>query len=248
MKRKIKIYKDGSIFDEEIELPEETSLTIYVNGKKLAVVACSNSHLIELSVGLLFNEAIINSIDELSEFELDASNNFYAKVRGSFSFDSARTKILTSGCSGSDLSLASLKGLEPVDEYARVSPKEVSSFIFHSLAAFESRRRGVHHASAFFSGEEIFSFYDLGRHNALDKLAGYMLLKKMPAPLMVLASGRLSSEMVVKLLRMKTQIGISLSSPTTAAVTLAEKYRLTLIGYARKNGFKIYTFADRLVI
>lgn len=248
MKRKIKVYKNGTVFNEETELPEETSLTIYVNGKKLAVIACSNSNLIELSIGFLFTEAIISSAEDLSSYQLDASNNFYARVKGSFSFDSARTKILTSGCSGSDLSLANLKGLEPLNEYAEVSSGEIVDFISRSLGVFESSRRGVHHASAFFPEAEIFSFYDLGRHNALDKLAGSMLLKKMPAPLMVLATGRLSSEMVVKLLRMKAQIGISLSSPTSAAVTLAERYRLTLIGYARKNNFKIYTHADRLVI
>jgi FdhD protein len=247
VKRKIKAFKSGNIFEEEIDLPEETAFSIYVNGSKLAVIACSNSNLNELGIGFLFNEGIINSLDDLSSFELDASHNFYAKIKGSFSEDFARARILTSGCAGGDISLASLKNVEAITGYERFKTEEIIDFINRSLASFEKEKRGIHHASAIFASGKIHSFSDLGRHNALDKLAGFMLLNKISPPTMVLATGRLSSEMVIKLLRMKTQIGISLSSPTTAAVTLAEKYRLTLIGYARKSSFKIYTHSGRLL-
>jgi FdhD protein len=88
---------------------------------------------------------------------------------------------------------------------------------------------------------------DIGRHNTLDKLAGRCLLgREVMAGSILLTTGRLSSEMVLKAARMEVPILISRSAPTSLAVERATRWGLTLIGYARRDRFTLYSHPWRL--
>ncbi|HDN79646.1 MAG TPA: sulfurtransferase FdhD, partial [Chloroflexi bacterium] len=88
---------------------------------------------------------------------------------------------------------------------------------------------------------------DIGRHNTLDKLKGYCLLKGIPTEgKLILTTGRISSEMLAKAARMGVPFIVSRTSATVLAVELARKWGITLVGYARGGGFLIYSGVNRI--
>jgi len=87
---------------------------------------------------------------------------------------------------------------------------------------------------------------DIGRHNTLDKLAGMCLLQNSwPEPRILITTGRISSEMLQKAARMGAPILISRTSPSSLSIEMAERYGITLIGYARRQRFNVYTHPQR---
>jgi FdhD protein len=89
---------------------------------------------------------------------------------------------------------------------------------------------------------------DIGRHNTLDKLAGHCLLEQIhPIKKVILTTGRISSEMIQKAARMGAAVVISRTSPSSLSVQMAEKFGVTLIGYARRDRFTVYAHAERIL-
>lgn len=98
-------------------------------------------------------------------------------------------------------------------------------------------------------GQPIILCEDVGRHNAVDKAIGYCLLRGIPvADRILLCSGRLSYEMVTKIIRLGISILVSVSAPTALAVQLAESFGVTIIGYVRGNRMTIYTHSERIIM
>jgi FdhD protein len=110
------------------------------------------------------------------------------------------------------------------------------------------RETGGVHTSALSNGMEIVIVAeDIGRHNTLDKIAGLCLMKKIqPGTRILITTGRISSEMLQKAARMNVPILISRTSPSSLSIEMAERYGITLIGYARKHRFNVYTQPERV--
>ena len=109
---------------------------------------------------------------------------------------------------------------------------------------------GIHAAALFNeSGKLITLQEDIGRHNAIDKVIGYCLLRNLPLKDHILiATGRASHEMVTKSIIAEIPIVISVSAATALAADIAQKYNVTLIGYIRSNRMIIYTHHSRIMI
>jgi FdhD protein len=124
---------------------------------------------------------------------------------------------------------------------------ELMAALYTAQATY-SETGGVH-CSGLSDGERIVMLSeDIGRHNTLDKLAGRCLLEHdVMAGSILLTTGRISSEMALKAARMEVPILISRSVPTSLAVERADRWGLTLIGYARRDRFIVYTHPWRLV-
>ena len=126
----------------------------------------------------------------------------------------------------------------------------ISNILAEFMEAQDSQTtsRGVH-CSAISDGEHILKLADdIGRHNTLDKLMGYILLQQPTLkPSILLTTGRISSEMLQKAARMGVSVVISLTSPNTFTVQLAEEWGMTLIGYARGSRFNVYSHPERFI-
>jgi FdhD protein len=120
----------------------------------------------------------------------------------------------------------------------------------HQAQANYARSGGVHAAGIFDqSGELLALGEDVGRHNAVDKALGICLLREIPlTDKLILSTGRASYDMVVKSVRMRLPIVLSISSPTSLAVRLADLYRCTLGGYLRGRRLLLYTGPERIAL
>ena len=111
------------------------------------------------------------------------------------------------------------------------------------------RLSGGVHSSCLSDGERIYvTMEDIGRHNTLDKIAGRCLIENIHlSNKIILTTGRISSEMLQKAARLKAAILVSRTSPSSLSIALANQVGITLIGYARRNGFNVYSHPQRVL-
>lgn len=247
----MKTYKfsRGRWIEVQKELPEERSIVVYLNGDELVTLSSTPGSDEELVVGFLFTEGIICGLSDISRLEIDSTGNVWVETTSEVSLSEAKRKILTSGC-GKGVSLKmNLKGLKKVRKKTTIAPEEITEFVRKCQETAEMYRKsgGIHSAAVLGSDNTFFLKEDIGRHNALDKAIGSYLLRGSGEIISVFATGRLSSEMVSKAIRAGAEFCLSLSSPTDAAVILAEKYNVTVVGYIRGKTFTIYTHPERII-
>lgn len=228
---------------------EESLLSIYVNGQELATIMCSPLDHESLAVGFLYNEGVIDDIAEIARLQLNAAESTIDVLLTRSEFSPPQQTILTSGC-GRGIALQGPSPDYPAVESDLVTTPAVLQARMRDLsAATELYRavRGVHGAVLASTTETLVSVEDIGRHNTIDKLAGRALLKKIATNgNMILTTGRISSEMLRKARRLGVPLIASRTSPTSAAVALAQAWRISIIGYVRRDSLRVYTHPFRL--
>jgi FdhD protein len=226
----------------------ETAVDLTVNGQVWMSFMCTPDDLEALAVGFLFNEAVIQSADELASVRV-CENGDNVDVWLAHSAEPPQVWKRTSGCSGGH----SGEGIER--EYRVPDPEQpISPAVLLDLMTFLYQSQDLHHetggthSSALSDGEKIvIHAEDIGRHNTLDKIAGRLLLEPHAfTPRILLTTGRISSEMLQKAARMNAVLLVSRTTPTDLAVTLAQKWHITLVGYARRERFTIYSHPGRI--
>src|SRR3989339_655882 len=195
-------------------ITEEVPLTINVNGHELATLLCSPTSLRELAVGFLFSSGLIKSLTNITTVdELDFGEKLLFK------------RMYTSGCGRGILFYNSLDKLRQIKLTLKkgVYWKRVLELMaqFQQSSA-EFKKTGGVHSAALCGREKIIARQDdIGRHNAVDKIIGEALLKKLDlSSAMLLLSGRISSEIFYKLNKCGIPIIASVSAPTDQAVKL----------------------------
>ncbi len=226
---------------------EKYPLTIYLNDQKLLTILTIPTDLADLVVGYLKSMGIINNIDEIKNIEFK-DNLVYVKSDSNF-VGASKEKILFSGCgTGTEFheKLDQLS-IEMLDDSV-ITTKEIILKLTKKLideSDLFKATGGVHGAVYQVGDIEIFK-EDIGRHNAVDKIIGNILNNNFSVDGVLLISGRISSEMILKCIFTKIKIIVSKSAPTSLAIKLAEKYGVTLIGFARKNKMNIYANQFRI--
>jgi FdhD protein len=244
------IYKDDEWQETEAEVIEEGFITIYVNGQELATLMGTPRDPLQLALGFLANEEFISAYSEVKiEHVCDTGDCIDIWLSHSV-WDKPRRKIITTGCTGG-MTFADLAAhLEPVKSDRTISPARISSLInqLQSQDSLYARARGVH-TSALSDGERlVLVAEDIGRHNTLDRLRGECLRQGLdPAGMILLSTGRISSEMINKAAKMRCPIIASRTSPTSMSVGLASEWNVTLCGYVRRNQMNVYTHPERLM-
>jgi len=241
-------FKKWEHHDAETIVEAPVSLT--VNGEVWLTFMCTPVNLEAMAVGFLYNEGIIESMGEVEDVRV-CEHGDNVDVWLNRKVEQPKSWRRTSGCSG---------GLTAVETLARVDvlldlnkPKIIPDTIGHLVEMlFESqelyRETGGVHTSALSDGEKIvFSAEDIGRHNTLDKIAGLCVMNNVfPETRILMSTGRISSEMLQKAARLGAPILISRTSPSSLSIEMAELYGITLIGYARKHRFNVYSNGQRV--
>lgn len=230
------------------EVIEEAQVTIYLNGRELATMMATPRKLEALALGFITNEGLIESADEV--------DHIYVSLKGCCSdiwlkhtVKHPRRKIITSGCGGGVTFRDSSSMIEPLEADLEINAETLFE-LFNRLQHPDSlyaRARGVHTAGLS-DGERLFcTVEDVGRHNTIDKLVGQAMMEGIETGgKLLLVSGRVSSEMLIKAVVMGCPIIASRNSPTSMSIALAEELNITLIGYVRRNTLRVYTHPGRL--
>ena len=242
-------YDKGDWQDIEAEVIEEGAITIYVNGFELATVMCTPRDPLQLALGFLANEEVISSYEEVRiEHVCDAGDCVDIWLSHSI-LDRPRRRIITSGCGGG-LTFSDLASYhKPIRSDLSIQPEKLSDLInrLQNQDSLYARSRGVH-TSALSDGERLVMLAeDVGRHNTLDRLRGECLRQGIDSSGMILlATGRISSEMINKAVKMGCPIVASRTSPTSMSVGLAREWNITLCGYVRRTSMNVYARPERL--
>lgn len=232
----------------------ETPVSLTVNGEVWVSFMCTPALLKEMAVGFLFNEGVIDSIEEVVDVRL-CEHGDNVDIWLTHTVDKPSKWTRTSGCSGGMTAVESIArpraAAAPNDLRPLGLPASGISRLIEMLFDAQDlyRETGGVHTSALSDGEKILlSAEDIGRHNTLDKIAGMCLMQNVwPERRILITTGRISSEMLQKAVRLGAGILISRTSPSSLSIELAEKWGITLIGYARRNRFNLYAHPERIM-
>jgi FdhD protein len=245
--------KESSISYEEIA--EEFPLTIILNGKEFATMVCSLSHIEELIIGFLASEGIIRYMEEINTVSID-SNRGFAYVELHREVDATQhdhSKRFIGSCCGKSRQFyfkSDVKTAKTITSRLTISVEQCYNLMKELQVQSEQFKRtgGVHNA-ALATPEGILEIRtDIGRHNALDKVYGYVLEKRLSlSDKLVVFSGRISSEVLLKISKLGVGILLSKSAPTNLALNLANDLGITVIGFARGDKMNVYTHSHRIL-
>src|SRR5262252_7589138 len=251
--------------NREDQIAVEEPLEIRLGGMSLAVTMRTPGHDEELVAGLLFSEGAIASADDLDvmarypgpEGERDTGNVINVLLRGDVTAARKllrRNFIAASSCGvcGKSTIDAIGQSLPPVTSDL-MSPASLFGRIARAMNEAQpiyGKTGGLHAAGLFDSeGRLVVLREDIGRHNAVDKIVGHMLLaNRLPLDRHILmVSGRAGFEIVQKALIARIPIVASVSAPSSLAADLARASDMTLVGFLREGGFNVYAGAHRIV-
>lgn len=227
----------------------ETPITIFLNDQEIATIICTPENILYLTAGYLFSERFIRTKEDIIRTEYNEKNGI-VRVEIKKQIDPLKdlrhTRFITPGCMspGSFYNAADAVLCKKVESNMHITTNEIITVIRQAqLSSRLFRETGGVHSAALCSGSKIVFFIeDIGRHNALDKIIGRCLLEGMPIDdKMIITSGRISSEVLLKIIKAEVPILISRSAPTTKAVSLSKVFGVTLVGFARGKKFNIYS-------
>lgn len=236
-------------------LAEETAVAMVYNGRSHAVMMATPADLDDFAVGFALTEGIVEQVGEVEVVDrLETGHGLSLQMlipQVRFEALSGRERQLSgrTGCGlcGTATLEAAIRPVRPVGAVPILSPEA----LFAALRQLEARqpfneRSGAVHAAALIDGEgQLWVREDVGRHNAIDKVAG-ALLRAGARPQALLVTSRASYEVVHKAAQIGCPMVVAISAPTALAVRLAEQAGVVLAGFARDSRMTIYAGAPRL--
>lgn len=258
-----KIKNRQEIFCEDT-VALETEYSLFVNGQKLVRLSCTPEDLKELALGWLYTEGLVRNIRQIRSIQIqEEERTIYVEISEN---EKQRTEK-ESGKNTKNEVESSIESrekepgkTEPIqyrnaettmpERKQRSEGNRIVGFseIFSAAEVFFSqpgelfRETGCAHSCAFWKEREIVcSFEDIGRHNALDKVAGKLLIQEIdPGDGVIFTSGRISADYLKKIIQMGAATVVSRAAVTEAAVLLAEKYGILLLGFVRNHTGNLY--------
>ena len=255
-----------------IEEPLEISIK-YKNQNKwvtssLSITMRTPGHDEDLVRGFLFNEQIIQNLNEIENIEsigekvgqYKIQNKILITLNNSKNINISKIKrdFMTNSscgvCGKSSLDALEITKKEKTSSFDPKLTKEIviqSPRILRSNQSEFAKTGGIHASGLFSSDGKLISLReDVGRHNALDKMIGNALNKKQidPKNQFVTCSGRLNFELVQKVLMTNIGLMIGVGAPTSLAIDLANRFDMTLIGFVKEDSFNIYTNNQKVIV
>ncbi|OGS56264.1 MAG: formate dehydrogenase family accessory protein FdhD [Euryarchaeota archaeon RBG_19FT_COMBO_56_21] len=250
----LRISSTGAVKERDLVV-REAPVTIFLNDVDLVTLLCSPKDLEYLAVGFLFAEGLIKRKEDVKSIIADNKDGvvWVETVEGKKIPDNILARrFITTGCG---------KGLSFIDSpKPRKGLKAKSGFKMHAgkvallMKEFQERSKiyrktGGVHSAGLANARGIVAFNeDIGRHNAIDKILGECVLKGIKTDgLILMTSGRVSSDLLVKAARARIPFIVSRSAPTDLSVRLARDLGITLVGFARGSRMNVYSNERRIV-
>lgn len=247
--KKIIIFKSDSKQQIDDILAIEKKIKIFINDQEIVSLSASPIYVKELITGFLKTEEILKGDwchEKISIYDNGKEIEVKVSLEG---FVSLENKTITSGCMSSVSFITDLKS--KIEDDLKINPEKLFTLFkdFQTNSLLFKKTGCIHAAGLADENNILFIAEDVGRHNAVDKVIGWALLNKLSFKRKImLVSGRISSEMVLKTAKWKIPMIVSRTAPTSLAVELADKVNLTIIGFLRGNRFNIYTSPERIKI
>ena len=237
----------------ETSVTVERALTIFLNAQEIVTAMTINDHPEYLALGYLLNQNMLklNDIVTAVDYDEDLAVVVVRTKRKTNYEKKLKKKVQTSGCAQGTVFGDLMEALEDV----KLPPAELRTTWLYALThkinttpSLYLEAGAIHGCVLAVKDQPLVYMEDVGRHNAVDKIAGWMFKHRVPAADKIFyTTGRLTSEMVIKTVRMGIPILISRSGFTAWGVELARKAKLTLIGRARGKRFIALAGEDRIV-
>jgi FdhD protein len=248
MRRYLRV-RGGRTEEVDGEIVREQPLTVWVNGEKFLTLLCSPVGLEALVLGYLWMEKVVSDVAEVARLDVSAVDG-RADVTLTHPVTLPTERILTSGCGGGITFRIDHRLFPRLESSLRVRPARLSARMkdLFAAAVHYQQSRGIHGAALADPDRLLIVAEDVGRHNAVDKVKGEALLRGIRTDdRILLSTGRVSSEMLLKAARMEVPLVASRTSPTEMAVALAEQLNITVCGYVRPDSLHLYA-GDALLV
>lgn len=242
---------------EQVHIPAERPLTVYVDKRELVTLMTLGAQPELLVLGYLRNQRLVESVHDIESITVDWEVNAAAvKTRSGIARIEERTasKVVTTGCGQGSVFGGLMDEVDRIELPAAQLTQAQLYGIVNAIRLKEStyKSAGSVHGCALFRGEELLTFVeDVGRHNAIDTIAGWMWMQEgdmTGGDKVFYTTGRLTSEMVIKSAQMGVPIVVSRSGMTQMGHAVAQQLGLCAIGRATNRRFVCYSGADRLLL
>ena len=254
-KREILIYRidEGRAGEAADFVAREEALTLYVEGRELVTLLHTPLMALELALGYMLSEGLISSREDVSSLSMRHGGVFVELKAGLPESPSPAQRVLTSGCGGG-ITFSFPQGVGGIKKiktklklpHGRITEMAAS---FRKASVLFEETGGVHSA-ALSDGSSFLAFAeDIGRHNAVDKVFGRCLLDGITtADRVLVTTGRISSEILLKCAKRGVPVIVSRGAPTSLAITLAKRLGVTLVGFCRGRRMNVYTHPERVQV
>ncbi len=257
-KRKILKFTNGKMEETEDTIVTEFPVTIKINEQEFVTMVCTPEYIEDMVIGYLASEGIIRKYEEIKDLwvqekegyvhvKIDKLNPYYQHFQNK--------RYITSCCGMSRQGFVfvndALTAKKMNEVCVTITPDECFRLMkdMQNAATIFQETGGVHNAALCDVSGFTLSRMDIGRHNALDKIYGYCLRNNISiTDKIIVFSGRISSEILLKVAKIGCEIVLSKSAPTQLAVELAEDLGITTVGFIRNQSLNIYTCPQRIRI
>ncbi|MCM3743249.1 formate dehydrogenase accessory sulfurtransferase FdhD [Sporosarcina luteola] len=255
-KRTILRFSNGAFEQKTDEIATEFPITIKVNGRELVTIVCTPEYIEDMVIGFLASERIIIDASDIQEVRLDEELGLvHVQTTRTFPFyEQLQNKRYITSCCG--MSRQGFVFANDALTAKRMLQRDVVLTPQHCFALMEKMDKkadlfqqtgGVHIAALCDSQDFMLTRMDIGRHNALDKIYGYCFKNEITVKDKVIVfSGRISSEILLKVAKIGCEVVLSKSAPTELAVNLADELGITSVGFIRGQSFNVYTHPERI--
>lgn len=249
-------YDGHELIELEDDIAVEFPLTLQVDGEEFATIVCTPTHLEELIIGFLASEGIIRFKHDIHSFSID-------KNRGFAYIDLKKKELITKkqhlkrfigSCCGKSRQFYfqnDARTAKTITSNLKISIEQCSKLMgqMQQESVDFQLTGGLHNAALCDNNGVIVSREDIGRHNAMDKLYGYCMNNSISLKdKVIVVSGRISSEMLLKTAKIGIGVILSKAAPTTLAIKLANDLGITTVGFIRGQRLNIYSHPERITI
>ncbi|AET66357.1 formate dehydrogenase family accessory protein FdhD [Desulfosporosinus orientis DSM 765] len=233
----------------------EVPLTIHFNSEEIATLLCSPSQTKELALGFLFNEGFIRVPEDVYDYRHDPVDHMvWVEGKPCVLQKELMSKRFVSACCGKSRASFCFANdammVKPLTSTSTISLQEAyyyAKYLQSHLPLFKATG-GIHSGGVGWKGQVLMTSFDIGRHNVFDKLSGEAFERTLNLENHVIFfSGRVSSEILLKVAKMNVTILIARGAPTDMALSQAAALNITVIGFAREQRLNIYTCPERVI-